>query len=247
MKQQDQTQDQIHGRHNLRGQLQKYLGEFVYGGVDGIITTFAFIAGAVGANLESSVIIILGLANLIADGLSMSVGSYLSKKSELENYQKHRNIELWEIDQWPDREEEEIRAIYAAKGFSGKLLEEVVAVIISNKENWADEMMLSEHEMIPEKKSPIAIGLTTFFSFFTLGFIPLAIYVWQFLQSNQSKESSILIASVATFIAFIVIGYLKSYVTQTNKWKSIFETVALGAIAAGLVYFTGNILERMIS
>jgi VIT1/CCC1 family predicted Fe2+/Mn2+ transporter len=241
------TQDQIHGRYKVAGQLQKYLGEFVYGGVDGIITTFAVIAGAVGANLEASVIIILGLANLIADGVSMSVGSYLSKKSELENYQKHRNIELWEIDQWPDREEEEIREIYSAKGFSGKLLEEIVAVIISNKENWANEMMLGEHEMIPAKKSPTMIGVITFFSFFILGFIPLAIYVLQFLQSNQSKKSSILIASGSAFIAFIVIGYLKSYVTQTNKWKSIFETLMLGATAAGLAYYTGNMLERIIT
>ncbi len=240
------SEDQIHGRNTLLGKQQKYLGEFVYGGIDGSITTFAVVAGAAGAHLDSSIVVILGLANLIADGFSMSVGSYLSKKSELEHYQKHRNIELWEIEQWPDREMEEIREIYRAKGFKGELLEQVVTVITSNKATWADEMMLGEHEMIPEKKSPVRMGLVTFISFFVVGFIPLAVYVWHFMQPNPGSEPLLPIASGLTLVAFVVIGYLKSYVAQTNKWRSISETVALGAIAAGLAYFTGSFLETIL-
>lgn len=64
--------------------LEDYLSEFVYGGIDGAVTTFAVVAGATGAKFDTQVILVLGFANLIADGFSMSVGSYLSKKSEHE-------------------------------------------------------------------------------------------------------------------------------------------------------------------
>jgi VIT1/CCC1 family predicted Fe2+/Mn2+ transporter len=98
----------IHKEFRFLGNLQNYLREFVYGGIDGAVTTFAVVAGAVGANLDASIIIILGFANLLADGFSMSVGAYLSAKSENENYQKHRSIEYWEVDNIPDKEREEI-------------------------------------------------------------------------------------------------------------------------------------------
>lgn len=94
-------ENQIHKEDSFLGSSQNYLREFVYGGIDGAVTTFAVVAGAVGANLEPAIIIILGFANLFADGFSMSVGAYLSAKSEKEHYKKHRNIEYWEIETIP--------------------------------------------------------------------------------------------------------------------------------------------------
>jgi vacuolar iron transporter family protein len=111
-----------------------FLGEFVYGGIDGSITTFAVVSGATGAGFPAEVIIVLGLANLLADGLSMSVGSYLSSKTEKENYYRHRANEYREIDECPGAEVEEIRQIYRSKGFSGQLLDDAVKVITANKE-----------------------------------------------------------------------------------------------------------------
>tara|TARA_Y100000310_G_scaffold221959_1_gene223570 strand:+ start:2488 stop:3021 length:534 start_codon:yes stop_codon:yes gene_type:complete len=70
---------------------RKYLGEFVYGGIDGTITTFAIVAGAVGASLSSAIILILGFANLFADGFSMSISNYFSTKSQNEIYSKHKH------------------------------------------------------------------------------------------------------------------------------------------------------------
>ena len=117
-------EDRIHGsKYPLINRFQEYLGEFVYGGIDGSVTTFAVVAGAAGATLDSAVVIILGFANLIADGFAMSVGSYLSTKSEKDNYKKHENIEYWEVEHLPEKEKEEIRDIYRAKGFEGEILE----------------------------------------------------------------------------------------------------------------------------
>ncbi len=94
-------EDVIHQPKHFLAKYQDYLDEFVYRGIDGSVTTFAVVAGATGAGLDSEVVIILGFANLIADGFSMSVGSYLSKKTKNELYKKHKNIEYWEIEHLP--------------------------------------------------------------------------------------------------------------------------------------------------
>ena len=126
----------LHGKTSFFSKFQEYIGEFIYGGIDGSVTTFAVVAGAAGANLDSAVVIILGFANLFADGFAMSVGSYLSTKSEKQNYEKHKAIEYWEVDHLPEKEREEIREIYQAKGFEGELLEQVVDKITEDKDRW---------------------------------------------------------------------------------------------------------------
>jgi VIT1/CCC1 family predicted Fe2+/Mn2+ transporter len=203
------------------------------------------VAGSAGAGLDSSVVIILGFANLIADGFSMSVGSYLSNKSELQNYEKHKKIEYWEVEHMPEREKGEIREIYAAKGFEGTLLDQVVEVITADKDRWVDVMMKEELEMIPSAKSPIAMGAVTFVSFLLVGLIPLLAYIYDYFSATALNRQ-FLISSVLTGFAFVGIGLLKSFVTQTRRWKGILETLFLGASAAVLAYLVGNILEQII-
>lgn len=237
-------EDRIHGsRFPLVNRFQEYLGEFVYGGIDGSVTTFAVVAGAAGASLDSKVVIILGFANLIADGFAMSVGSYLSTKSEKENYNKHKNIEYWEVDHLPEKEKEEIREIYQAKGFEGELLEKVVDTITADKDRWVDVMMKEELEMSEESKLPAAMGGVTFGSFLLWGLIPLIIYVADYL--NPRDWPLFTIASVLTGVVFIIIGALKAVVNQTRVVRSILETLFLGAAAATLSYYVGNVLEQL--
>lgn len=238
-------ENKIHRQVSFIGNFQDYLREFVYGGIDGAVTTFAVVAGAVGANLDVSIILILGFANLLADGFSMSVGAYLSAKSEKENYQKHRAIEYWEIDNMPDTERAEIIEIYKAKGFEGELLDKVVDVITSNKDRWVDEMMKNELDMIEDSKSPFNIGIATLISFVGIGFIPLAFYVYDFLFGIGLDL--FLWTSVGTSLAFVVIGWLKSYVNQTPVLKSVWETLALGIVAALVAYFVGDLLESILT
>jgi VIT1/CCC1 family predicted Fe2+/Mn2+ transporter len=234
----------LHGKTSWLNRFQDYIGEFVYGGIDGSVTTFAVVAGAAGAHLDSAVVIILGFANLLADGFAMSVGSYLSTKSEKEKYEKHKRIEYWEVDNMPEKEREEIREIYEAKGFEGELLEQVVDQITANKDRWVDIMMKEELEMVEETKSPIAMGAVTLVSFVILGFIPLIIYVIDYTVGTEADL--FLYSSVMTFVIFGLIGYAKSYVTDTSRIRSVFETLFLGGSAAVLAYFVGDILERLI-
>lgn len=238
------NENALHKNEGFLAKFELYLGEFVYGGIDGAVTTFAVVAGAVGAGLESSIIIILGFANLFADGLSMSIGAYLSNKSEKDNYEKHKQIEYYEVENMPEVEREEIREIYRQKGFEGQLLEDIVAVITSDKDRWVDTMMKEELEMIPEVKSPFKIGLTTFLSFLVIGLVPLLVYVVDYVTNIDIQL--FLYSSVLTGVAFVIIGALKAYVNQTILWKAILETLILGAVAAVVSYFVGDIIEGII-
>jgi len=238
------NETQIHKKSGLFKRFEKYLGEFVYGGIDGCVTTFAVVAGSVGAGLDSAILIILGFANLLADGFAMSIGAYLSTKSQHDNYNKHRQVEYWEVENLPDMEKQEIREIYAAKGFSGELLEKVVEVVTSNKEVWVNTMMKEELEMIKEDRSPFWIGATTYMSFILIGLIPLFIYVVDYV--SPLEQNLFMVASILTALGFIVIGWLKTYVNQTSVLKGISETLFLGGIAAVVAFFVGDFLERLI-
>lgn len=224
---------------------QEYLGEFVYGGIDGSITTFAVVAGSAGANLDVSVVLILGFANLIADGFSMSVGNYLSTRSELANYEKHKRIEYEEIETIPEVEREEIRDIYRKKGFEGELLEQVVTVITADKDRWVDTMMKEELEMLPETRSPFATASMTFVSFVLVGLVPLLAYLLPGVADDPAMRFPV--SCIMTALAFIGIGWLKSYVTHSNMLKAIAETLALGSLAAVLAYVVGNVLEQWLA
>lgn len=238
------NEDQLHQNQGWLRRFENYLGEFVYGGIDGSVTTFAVVAGAVGAGLESSIIIILGFANLLADGFAMSVGAYLSTKTEKDNYNKHKRIEYWEVDNLPEKEREEIREIYAAKGFEGELLEQVVDVITNDRDRWVNVMMNDELEMKEESRSPITIGLVTYTSFVIVGLIPLIAYVVDYI--NPMGRNLFLISSLLTGIAFILVGWLKAYVNHTHVIRGIMETLLLGIIAAAVSYYVGDFIEAMI-
>lgn len=241
----EHSEHEIHKKGGLLYRFEDYLGEFVYGGIDGCVTTFAVVAGAVGGGLDSSVIIILGFANLFADGFAMSIGAYLSTKTEKANYNKHKKIEYWEVDNLPNVERDEIREIYQLKGFEGPLLEQVVEVITADRDRWVDVMMKEELEMMEEQKSPLLMGAVTYLSFLLIGLIPLLVYVWDYIQPLQADL--FLLASVFTSAGFIIVGILKAYVTQANILRGVSETLLLGAVAAGVSYYVGSILEQLIN
>ncbi|GAB4422020.1 MAG: VIT1/CCC1 transporter family protein [Bacteroidia bacterium] len=241
----DHTPDAPHDEQQLHRSIryQDYLGEFVYGGIDGSVTTFAVVAGSAGAGLDISVVLILGFANLLADGFSMSVGAYLSTKSEIAAYEKHRRTEYEEVEEVPQAEVEEIREIYRAKGFEGELLEQVVAVITADKDRWVDVMMKEELEMIPERRSPLAIGGVTYLSFIVVGIIPLLSYVF---VGGAAPARLFLLSCLFTSLAFGVVGWFKARVTGASVLRGIGETLLLGGAAAAVAYFVGDLLERVI-
>src|SRR5688572_28390884 len=144
--------------------VDNYLGEFVYGGIDGIVTTFAVVAGAAGAGFDTAVVIILGFANLVADGFSMAVSAYLAARSERDLYQRNRNRVESAMDE-SEKERRLIKKIYARRGFSGPLLEQIASVIHKDRQHFVDVVMAEEKEMLMDKRSPFKIGFTTYVAF----------------------------------------------------------------------------------
>ncbi|MBT8235270.1 MAG: VIT1/CCC1 transporter family protein [Bacteroidia bacterium] len=223
---------------------EPYLSEFVYGGIDGCVTTFAVVAGSVGAGLDSAVIIILGFANLLADGFAMSVGAYLSTKTEKDNYSKHKNRELESDKQDPNYKKVRIAQVFKSLGYKDQALDVVVDQVTNDSERWIDIILKEEMKIIPENKSPLKIGGVTYFSFILIGIIPLLIYVLDYLI--PIRGDLFVIASVLTGFGFLIIGWLKAHVNDTRILKGIIETLALGAIAAIVAYFIGDFLESLI-
>ena len=112
----------------------KYLiGNLVYGVMDGTVTTFAVVAGVVGPSLPASIIVILGFANLFADGFSMAIGNSLCGEDTERIHCKSKKREEWEIDNMIEEEKQEIKDIYAKKGFRAKVLEDVVRIITGRR------------------------------------------------------------------------------------------------------------------
>src|SRR5687768_17500256 len=103
-----------------------YLRDFVYGAVDGTVTTFAVVSGVAGAQLPARIVLVLGVANVVADGFSMAVGNFLATRAERQLLQQARRVEEQHVHDVPAGEREEIRQIYAGKGFTGHDLERAV-------------------------------------------------------------------------------------------------------------------------
>lgn len=225
--------------------LQDYLGQFVFGGIDGSVTTFAVVAGATGAGLESSVVIILGFANLLADGFSMSVGSYLSARSEQDEYEKQRRRKHRRIADQPAEQTAAVREIFAAKGLEGDALEQVTRAITADRNRWADVLMNEKPGLARSGKPPLRMAAATFAAFVLVGVIPLLPYVADYLVPVPRRYLFVS-SCLLTSLAFGLVGFLKTYVTETNHWKGVAETLLLGAAAATLAYFVGDLLERIV-
>lgn len=226
---------------NLLKSIKKYLGEIVYGGIDGAVTTFAVVSGAVGAGLSNSVIIILGFANLLADGFAMSVGAYLSAKSVNDNKVNSEKSNNKDSKILFDPELKDITQILKNNSVHGPQLQNS----LNNIKALQKEKTVTYHKLIKsEERLPFNIGLATFVAFLCVGLIPLTVYVWDFIWGFSGNL--FIWTSILTSFAFILIGLLKTHITETSKLKGIFETVALGTIAAIVAYYVGDILEAII-
>jgi VIT1/CCC1 family predicted Fe2+/Mn2+ transporter len=232
-----------HRKADVHGsRLGPFIQDIVYGGNDGIVTTFAVVAGTVGADMPHYVIIILGLANLLADGTSMATGAYLSLKSEHDLYERIRKEELEEIEKDPEIEREEIRQIFAKKGFKGKDLERVVSVISSNKDVWADTMMSEEHGLTREASAqPVFHGFMTFMSFVLFGAIPLIPYIFR-----TAIDSRFHVAILSTVLALLGLGFARSYVTRERLIRGPVEVFTIGALGAVIAYGIGMVLRSLV-
>lgn len=241
----------IHTPEAIRRRLQygpqhSYLRDFIYGAIDGAVTTFAVVSGVAGARLSNEIVIILGFANLIADGFSMAVSNFLGTRAEQELRERARKEEETHIRKIPEGEREEIRQIFEAKGFKGEDLERAVHIITSDPKLWIETMLQEEMGMLGTGPSPFKASLSTFAAFVIVGFLPLLAFLVKSVFP-QAEVDPFLVSIVITQTAFFVVGALKSQFVGQRWFLSGLETLVMGGAAASLAYLVGTLLRGLAS
>lgn len=227
-----------------RGAKASYLRDWIYGGIDGAVTTFAIVCGVVGANFSTSVILVLGAANIVADGFSMAASNYTGSKAENDEFDRIRAHEEQQIERDPKGELQEIREIYRAKGFADQDLERAVQIITSDKRLWVDTMMTEEYGLPMMERSPFTAALGTFIAFMLCGLVPLLPFTLSagFLTRPEATVWSLIL----TGITFFAIGSIKAKWSLIVWWKSGVETLAIGLGAAIIAFVIGFGLRSFI-
>lgn len=218
------------------------LRDFIFGAIDGTVTTFAVVSGVSGAGLAAGIVIILGAANLVADGFSMGISNFLGTRAETQQRQRIRREERRQIREIPEGEREEVRQIFAEKGFSGGDLERVVEVITEDHDRWLETMLREEHGFPAQDASPWRAGLATYIGFMLAGLVPLLPYILQAVVpavTVQPFEWSIVMAG----LTFFAIGAAKARFVDQRWHLGGLEILFIGGVAAGLAYIIGALLR----
>ena len=217
------------------------MSDAVLGGIDGCVTTFAIVSGVIGAGLNPSVAVVLGFANLVADGFSMAVSNYESARAEIEQNESLRASERQHIETVPEGEREEIRQIFASKGFSGETLESIVETITADERLWIDTMMREEHGVSAVERNPARAALTTFAAFFMVGLIPLL----PFLLPGVGAGLQFSLSAVLAAVMFFSVGAMKSRWLSKPLFRTGLRTLLTGGTAAGLAFLIGYVLREL--
>ena len=213
---------QVHTQEAIRLGLEQsgarsYLKDAVYGATDGIVTTFAVVAASQGAGLSSGVAIILGAANLLADGFSMATGNFLGTRAELQRRERITRTEKAHIRLVPEGEKEEVRQIFSRKGFKGRDLARAVQIITSDENRWIETMLREEFGLEQTPGSPAKAAAVTGFSFMTAGALPLSAYVLDFLNPGM-MNSPFAVSVGLSVLSFFIVGALKGRFVE-QSWS----------------------------
>lgn len=217
----------------------KYIDDFIIGFNDGIVSIFALVAGVSGALVSNRIILLSGFAGLTAGAVSMGLNNYISEKSEKEFIQSLQEEEKRSIKKKPKEEEQEIKDIFKKKGFKGKILEKIVDTITASKKIWVRTMMLEEHRVPPkeESKNPFFSAFLSGFSFIVGAIIPIIPYFF------MPVHTSLMISALLSLSILFTIGAAKTVITRKNWFYSGLEMTFIGASAALLAYFVGELFR----
>jgi VIT1/CCC1 family predicted Fe2+/Mn2+ transporter len=222
------------------GPTHNYLRDWIYGGIDGAVTTLAVVSGVAGAQLSKWIILALGFANLFADGFSMAASNYLGTKAEHDDWRRLEEIEHRHIELAPDGEREEVRQIFERKGFEGRDLQRIVELVTANRDRWVKTMLTDEYGLPHSVRSPWTAAINTFVAFVLCGLAPLLPYLFE-------TPHSFSISLILTAVVFVAIGSVKSRWSTSSWWHSGLTTLLIGAIAAALAYLVGVISNRLLA
>ena len=205
---------------------------------DGLTVPFALAAGLSGAVVNSSIIVIAGIAEIAAGSIAMGLGGYLAGQTEQDHYKSELKREYDEVEKIPEMEKQEIRDFFKEIGLSKEIQNKAAEEISKDKKQWVDFMMKYElglEEPDPKRatKSALNIGL----SYIAGGIIPLSPY---FFIDNSTD--ALKISVIATLICLFVFGYFKSKMTGVNAFSGAVKVTLIGAVAAAAAFGIAKLL-----
>jgi len=223
----------------------------VFGGLDGILTSFAICAGAVGAHLGTNAILAMGISNVLADALSMSVGEYLSTRSYNKYVEKEMERETWELDNYPEGEVNEMIALFESRGMSHADAKEVITRMAKYKTFFLNIMMTEELALpVPDSgddAESLKDGLAMFLSFTTCGMLPvLGFVVVPFVAPGIDDHTLFLFACFITAAALFGLGAFKAHFSDKRYLRSAVETVLLGGCCAAVAFLLGRLVDGFL-
>jgi VIT1/CCC1 family predicted Fe2+/Mn2+ transporter len=227
----EQRQHHEHVDPHVRG---RWLSDLILGAQDGLVNTLGVVLGVVAASSSTHITFAAGLAAAIAESVSMAAVAFTSSSARGELYRAERARERRHIEVAPSVEREEIRQIYATKGFEGALLDRVVDTICANREVWIEVMMAEEHALGPvDRRASLRSGAV-------VGAASLAGSVMPVLPFGLlPRGAAIALALAAGALGLFLLGAIEGKVTTGRPARSGFAIAAIGLASATLGYLVG--------
>lgn len=222
--------DYTHHEEHL--QSSDLLRDVVIGMSDGLTVPFALAAGLTGAVANSAIIVIAGIAEIVAGSIAMGLGGYLAGKTEQDHYSSELRREYEEVERVPEMERNEVKEFFEQIGLSEELQLKATEEIAKDKKLWVDFMMKFELGLDkPDPKRATKSAMNIGISYAVGGIIPLSPYFF-IEDSREALKFSV----IATLICLFIFGYFKSKITGIPVLSGAIKVMLIGALAASAAY-----------
>lgn len=222
-------------KHLQNNGLLGSIRELVFGLEDSLVSTLGVVVGVGAGTADAKVVMLSGVVLVIVEALSMAAGSFISSKSHREMLEQAVKEEEWEIENEPEEEKEELRAMYKMRGFSDDEVEILVRRVTADKKLWLEEMMSKELKInAADLEEPGKNAFVMFFSYLAGGVIPIVPF------ALLAVPSAMAVSAALTIFTLFVIGFIKGRVLSHDGWKSGLELMLVSSAAAGIGYLIGK-------
>jgi VIT1/CCC1 family predicted Fe2+/Mn2+ transporter len=212
--------------------------DIVIGMSDGLTVPFAIAAGMSGASVAAKIVITAGLAEIVAGSISMGLGGYLAGRTDVEHYESEQKREEHEVDVIPEQEAQEVADIFRNLGMEEEEITPVVNALRKDRAKWVDFMMRFELGLeAPDPRRAMQSAITIAASYAISGFIPLGPYIL-----IKPVSSALYISAAVTLLALFVFGYVKGRITGLNAFRSAWQMMLIGGIAAGTAFAVARLI-----
>lgn len=210
----------------------EFITDMVIGMSDGLTVPFALAAGLSGAVSSNSIVITAGIAEIVAGCIAMGLGGYLAGKTEQEHYESELKREYYEVDNFHQKEIDEVKEIFADYGIDDAGQTLIANQLAKDKDKWVNFMMKFElglEEPHPQRarNSALTIGI----AYFVGGLLPLSAYFF-----TPNPQEGLIVSAIITTLCLFVFGYFKSKVTGQPPIKGALKVTAIGLVAAAAAF-----------